>query len=557
MLPATIATSVAPEMISKVGRLYNGSAADVLNELLQNARRAGASRIVVTTHGTAGEHLLKIVDDGHGIADPNTIVTLGRSGWSEETQRREDPAGMGVFSLAGRNIIVRSWSRPERQGWMVHIPAEAWESSRPIEISADPITRGTDITVRMPEAWVTTLDKDLAKVAKHYPLPVTLNGEELPREDWLKDAVYIEDWNGSRIGIFRDYPEHASIHDPRLNFHGVTIPCRLPSISEVDRGRHWHARVDITATPQIQLVLPARKEAVQNAALEALKAAAETAMYRAIAAAGSHRLAFTDWQAACDLGIDLPEADAWLHAWSPRHADCHADYDNSTRHTAPAMVVMPSIEPIVAQPAAAAIKAHSPFGGPLVDEQPRFQGYSWYDTLARVERLDFEVTRNGKTFTVSDEQNPADDIEDGWVDAVSLTATIAHAGALVEVACDAEVAFGPSSDWYDAADTCQIFVRRGTPLNPAAIADLFERAAFVPQNDVEADSTYTQREYFSRTALIRAIELMEGEEAALASQIRALLASNPLVVPEGRAVTVTVTRGGLEVAIGDLAREAA
>ena len=110
MLPATIAASVAPETISKVGRLFNGSATDVLNELLQNARRAGAGRVRLTITGTPGDRLLTIVDDGQGIADPVAIVTLGRSGWTAETLRREDPAGMGVFSLAGRDVIVRSWS---------------------------------------------------------------------------------------------------------------------------------------------------------------------------------------------------------------------------------------------------------------------------------------------------------------------------------------------------------------------------------------------------------------------------------------------------------------
>ena len=34
MLPATIETAVAPETITKVTRLFNGSAHDILNELL-------------------------------------------------------------------------------------------------------------------------------------------------------------------------------------------------------------------------------------------------------------------------------------------------------------------------------------------------------------------------------------------------------------------------------------------------------------------------------------------------------------------------------------------
>ena len=44
-----IRASVSPETIGKLTRLFNGSLSDILNELLQNARRAGASVVNVTT----------------------------------------------------------------------------------------------------------------------------------------------------------------------------------------------------------------------------------------------------------------------------------------------------------------------------------------------------------------------------------------------------------------------------------------------------------------------------------------------------------------------------
>lgn len=118
MIPAMIATAVAPETITKVTRLFNNTAYDVVCELFQNARRAGAKDIAVTIIDAGDASYLQVVDDGHGIADPASMVTLGRSGWSDDTRRAEDPAGMGVFSLAGRDVIIRSYSQPDRQGWM-------------------------------------------------------------------------------------------------------------------------------------------------------------------------------------------------------------------------------------------------------------------------------------------------------------------------------------------------------------------------------------------------------------------------------------------------------
>lgn len=44
MTPTTIRPSVSPEVINKVTRLFNGSLDDLVNEMLQNARRAGATR---------------------------------------------------------------------------------------------------------------------------------------------------------------------------------------------------------------------------------------------------------------------------------------------------------------------------------------------------------------------------------------------------------------------------------------------------------------------------------------------------------------------------------
>lgn len=557
MLPTTIAASVAPETISKVGRLFNGSAVDVLNELLQNARRAGATGIAITTSGTGEHRLLHIEDDGHGIADPATIVILGRSGWSDETRAREDPAGMGVFSLAGRDVIIRSWSQANRQGWMAHIPASAWEGGEPIAVSADAIMRGTAITIRMPPAWADGLDRAVAEVAKHYPLPVVFDGHAVPREDWLADAIHVNDWNGTRIGVFRGYPSQFSSQMPSLNFHGVTIPCRLPSIGEVGCGQHWHARVEIIDSPEIQLVLPARKEAVQNDALEALRRATEIAIFHAIAAQSSHRLSFTDWSRAGALGIHLPEAAAWLRGWVAPHADRHSNYESGTRITDPAMMVMPDLAAIVAQPAAVALQAASPFGGPLVSEECRFIGYGWYDILAHVDRLDFTVRRGDLSFTVSYEEEAPEAAEDGYADAITLTATIAHAGAFVEVACDADVAFGPS-DWScNSVEYCSIFIRRGTALDAGAIADLFERAAFDPSDDADADSTDTQREYFARTAINRIIGMMEGDDAALENRIRTLLRSHHWMVPANRTVTVAMTSAGLDIEIGERLAEAA
>src|SRR3546814_9901977 len=65
--------------------------------------------------------VLAIVDDGAEIEDSSVFLALGRSGWGDDIARREDPAGMGVFSLAGRDVEVRSCPRSTGDGWSIRI----------------------------------------------------------------------------------------------------------------------------------------------------------------------------------------------------------------------------------------------------------------------------------------------------------------------------------------------------------------------------------------------------------------------------------------------------
>ncbi|ATI56840.1 MULTISPECIES: ATP-binding protein [Sphingomonas] len=553
MIPATIATAVAPETIAKVTRLFNNTAYDVICELLQNARRAGASVVAIALNSAGSEHFLHVTDDGHGIADPASIVTLGRSGWSDETRRAEDPAGMGVFSLAGRDVIIRSFSKPDRQGWMAHIPASAWETSRPIAISSDPIARGTAITVRVPDEWLKTLERDVEKAAKHYPVPVTWNGNDLVQEDWLKDANHIEEWQGVRIGVFQKHPSHYSSRDGRLNFHGLTIPCDLPYVQEVDRGGHWIARVDIFDAPQIQLVLPARKEVVENDGIARLRDAVRVAIYRAIEAAGTHRLSAHDWREACSLGIVLPEAAAYLLSWTPNAADSSRNYESGQHITDPGMVLMPDFDALVGQPANAAIAKHNPFGGPLVEAQDAFQGYGWYDILAQVEDLRFRVTQGDRTFVVSDTQEAPAEAESGWVEAITLEATMRHAGAFIEVSTEADVAFAPDQWSCNSVDETSVFVLRGSDQTALGVVDLLESAIFYASDDSDADSYSTQLERFQADAAERIIGMLEGDDAALKNRVRDLLASHYFVVPEDRSVSIVMTRRGVEITVSPIA----
>src|SRR3546814_1712664 len=99
----------------------------------------------------------------------------------------------------------------------------------------------------------------------------------------------------------------------------------------IERDRQWSAKVDIVDAPQIHLVLPARKEVVENSALENLRTAIRIAIYRHIQSLGSHRLSHTSWCDAEALGVHLPPASPILEPWTPAQADSDSDLDHELR----------------------------------------------------------------------------------------------------------------------------------------------------------------------------------------------------------------------------------
>ncbi len=551
-LPATIRTAVSSAAIKRVTRLFNGSVSDVLNELLQNARRAGATRVDIETLDLAGHPTLAVCDDGHGIDDPALLVTLGQSGWADDTCRREDPAGMGIFSLAGHRVEIRSYSRTAQAGWQVVIPADAWESSAELVVKPFPHDAGTEILIDLPESWEAALDAAAAACARYFPLAVSLNGQQLTRSDFLAGARYIETSDGCRIGVF-DRPAAAGDDAVHINFHGVALSCRLPAIAEINRLRSWSALIDIVDAPDLQLVLPARKEMVQNTALDALRLAVETALFRAIANEDKHQLAFKDWQRAETLGISLPEAARTLPTWTPRTAD-HNGGDLASTVEAANVILCPRFEPDIEQNAALALGKGTQFEGRLVRGEPQFQGYRWYDNLPRVVSLVFLIDIDGSVhfYGPDAEAGLPEGLSSGTASSIDLHLGVATCGdadadkvtqivALPILVC--------ANDSHDL-DEALIFVAKGADVSPGALAWLIEASVFCADEDHDCDSWETQNEWFVGQARELANTLLFGEEHALLERIRDLIFDKVAsVVPAGRTLTSSVTNFGVTLAL--------
>lgn len=71
-----------------------------LDEDVQNAQRAGATEVRITTDYYG--HTVTIENNGAVLDDPQKLFAIAESGWDENTQNTENPFGMGFFS----NITV-------------------------------------------------------------------------------------------------------------------------------------------------------------------------------------------------------------------------------------------------------------------------------------------------------------------------------------------------------------------------------------------------------------------------------------------------------------------
>ncbi|WP_263588843.1 ATP-binding protein [Sphingopyxis sp. GC21] len=550
----TIRTAVGQSLLTKIGRFFNGSVLDVLNESIQNCRRAGATRIDIDRIDTDRGPVLRIRDDGRGISDPAKFLTLGDSGWGEEIARSEDPAGMGVFSLAGRYVTVRSYAAMVGVAWQATIPPHAWESGASIDVVPCSLDKGTEIEIDLPESWAAALAQAVKDAARFCPVPIWFGGDRVSQESFLREAARVEDWNGCRIGIFSD--KHSVPRElVRINFHGVTVPCRLPHIVDVDGGRGWYAKVDIIEARQLQLVLPARKEMVQNAALDALREACTAAIFRTIAREGHHRLSHAHWLQAKSMGVPLPEAAPWLAAWTPSTAETDRAMPGE-RIAGEPMILMPSDEAYIDQCIARTILAGQPLGAVPVDRVDEFAGYGWYDALPCVVGTSFRIERKQEDIFdyVVDAQVPPD-IVSGRVHAITLELAV-RASSDPEMPADilalpVDVLIVATGCWNDLDDIA-ILLSPDCAITPADLASLLENACFYPSDDCDADSYHTQQAAFEMQARFTANMLLLGEDAAIIERVREAVREHvSWLVPKDRPITVRAINYLVEAAFAN------
>ncbi len=168
----TTAMSVSGTRLIKVLRDAFTKPNTYVAELIQNARRSGATQIKITLDSNK---LFIIEDDGCGISDFNTLLAVGASGWELETIEAENAFGVGLLSAvhAAKHIRIESTSGT------IESDTDALMALNDIEVTAPVRTKGTRIVLTDLQAPLQ--DTHVIEKLSFYSVPVFINGVEVDR----------------------------------------------------------------------------------------------------------------------------------------------------------------------------------------------------------------------------------------------------------------------------------------------------------------------------------------------------------------------------------------
>ena len=549
-LPDTIQARLHPDALKRVTRMFTATTPDVLSELFQNARRAGATRVTVQVDDLGRESYVRIADDGSGIADPRVLLSFGENGWAKDTVQREDAAGMGFAALSQFDSTVVSQVAGQ-PAWQVHLtPAhfagdKAARVFRPVKATTNGHGTRVSFRCRVPAGAVL---QQVGAAARHFPLPVdlTLDRQNGPEAQLVKQAGFLDDCPyhtrlaGIDVGVRT--VSHITWQDPNINFFGHTVHTRLPSVQSLDR-RTWVPYLDVKDCADLQLTLPARRDVIENDFYRDLQDRLVTVLYEAVAASDSPCVSHTDHADAHKRGVDLPVPPARLETWRPRAAS-----GATWHHPASEVKALPDGAFLVDgydTPADDLTIRHALHKAGLLDRafspDSRLRNYAWYDVLPHL--ADREIFMDGKRLDDIDYPQMLRDsrLEMPRPDRLEIRLTFhrPHEPACT-VTTDLDYALvGEPWEWL----TCNSawFLTTGCELDVEQLVNLLECAFFDAAEDVDADTLETQQIYFRREARETACELLLGSDAALQAKVHTVLRQSlPELFFKGQDLTIRI-----------------
>ena len=409
MLPEAIHATVHADAVNRVSEFFNATPTDILREVFQNARRARATRIDVTTEEPG---VVRIDDNGHGIADPTVLLAFGRSQWDK--REHEEPAGMGMYALANSTCTITSKSELMEHGWRVTLEPDHYRGLKHAKVIAEPAVtrRGTSISIKSNEH----IGHAMRECARFLPIEVWWNGKRTEQDRFRdsKQTVSVNEDDDLSLIIdanwyFGDYTtddkkKMSAAFVTRINFHGHVISdhLQMPVVNGIHH--YWNARIEVHKCPSLKLVLPARKEVVRTPFLAELRHRVEKAIYEAIEKCAPDdpraRLSHESWTRAYEvLGRKLPQPPIELPTWSPSTPENRLEREQTPRETLKPettnVLVVPTLTTAPVQVMLQhAIDHDQSTNLKVYEADDRYAGFTRYKALPQIREVTVESEQN-------------------------------------------------------------------------------------------------------------------------------------------------------------------
>jgi hypothetical protein len=518
----SICGRVDAAILDKADRLFRNDDAGIWTELLQNARRAGATTLDISIeelNPDRGPCRITVQDNGWGIENFQSLLTLGGSNWNPETHLREDPAGMGFFSLCRSEVEVRSGNRA-----VTITPAVFMGKCEAKVKDSCEFVPGTRLHF-VRESTRSALIRALETVSEFCPLDLRVEGRPVPRHDFLEGAVYREAIGGIEVGFSTQFKwAWNSYRDDNWNFYGSRIENSFAGLTgllpakEHERPLTVFARFNVVDTGRVKLQLPDRRAIIQDEFLAAFHRKARAALYRFFQQLDRHVLPFHNWLEAKELGVKLEEAACRLETWHARPPDENIDpvfgYSEQRLVADASHVILVDRDLLDPFTLEGALHSGARLEGELYSDEPQFDGYSWYDRLPRVAGTRILL----------------DDVAwEDWSSPGGVRPTNIEVELTIEQADLSDRTLRlPALIHVDTSGTNELsFVAvRQSPWDsdelsgPFSVADFLMAATFCASDDVESDSWDTQREYYEEYIEHEVNSYFRGPKASLIAMLR-------------------------------------
>ncbi|MPR11726.1 hypothetical protein [Microvirga tunisiensis] len=292
MTTTKIKATLGDKLLRNAPKFFTNQTSSIIDEMVQNSRRAGATEISFTLV----DDTLIIADNGKGLPaeKAGVLLTLGGSANDETTEGKEDPAGIGVFSLSNHDVTFES------HDWSMTVPKEAFaENAEATLTTGHPRVQGLTVKIHGIKAvsdWARLLTGQIVREATRFSgLRTHMKGFSLENGTFEPESFLRTESGGFSsitrtvcgvtIKIIRGYGSHQEArvnffgkvvtHGWRINFSpNIPTPEKFVMVETVE-GRAKHREVgvactiliDVHDTSVLKLQLPERNALIADEGL--------------------------------------------------------------------------------------------------------------------------------------------------------------------------------------------------------------------------------------------------------------------------------------------------